>query len=58
MSNILGNYVSMLNSLANPLLYALWYPDFRKYALLVPDWIKKAFKKSEEVAVKNFTGQY
>ena len=48
LSNIFGNYVSMLNSLANPVLYALWYPDFRKYALLVPHWIKMAFKKSEE----------
>ena len=48
LSNIFGNYVSMLNSLANPVLYALWYPDFRKYALLVPHWIMMAFKKSDE----------
>ena len=54
-SNILGNYISILNSLANPVLYALWYPDFRKYALLVPFWIKMAFKKSEEVSDENVT---
>ena len=47
-----------LNYLANPVLYVLWYPDFRKYALLVPDWIKKAFEKTEEVSDENFTGQY
>ena len=56
MSNILGNYISILNSLANPVLYALWYPDFRKYALLVPAWIKMAFKKSEKVSDENITG--
>ena len=53
LSNILGNYVSLLNSLANPILYALWYPDFRKYALLVPYWIKMALKKSRNPGQSN-----
>jgi len=49
-SNILGNYVAMLGSLANPVIYALWYPDFRNYALLVPQWIIRTFKKTKKMA--------
>ena len=52
-SNIFCNYLSMLNSLANPILYALWYPDFRKHVLLIPIWIKQAFKKYKEVSDQN-----
>ena len=44
-SNIFGNYVPMLNSLANPVLYGLWYPDFRNYARLIQHWIISAIKK-------------
>jgi len=49
-SNILGNYIPMLNSLANPVLYALWYPDFRNYTLLIPKWISSTFKKTGKLA--------
>ena len=35
-SNILGNYLTIVNSMANPVLYGLWYPEFRKYVLLIP----------------------
>ena len=44
-SNTLGNYVPLLNSLANPILYALWYPNFRSYACLIPHWIVSAIKR-------------
>ena len=49
-SNIFANFVAVLNSIANPVLYALWYPDFRNYALLVPHWISTTFKKVRNVA--------
>ena len=29
-AHILGPYLTLLNSIANPILYALWYPDFRR----------------------------
>ena len=29
-AHILGPYLTLLNSIANPVLYALWYPDFRR----------------------------
>jgi len=53
-SNILGQYIPMLNSLANPVLYALWYPDFRNYALFAPKWISTTFKKTRKL-VDEFT---
>ena len=27
---ILGPYLTLLNSIANPILYGLWYPEFRR----------------------------
>ena len=38
MFRILGIYLSMLNSVANPVLYAFWYPDFRKYMMKILGW--------------------
>ena len=46
-SHILGNYSTLVNSMANPVLYALWYPDFRKYVLRIPHWFKISGKNSE-----------
>ena len=46
-SHILGNYLTLVNSMANPVLYALWYPDFRKYVLRIPYWFKISGKNSE-----------
>ena len=31
MAVVLSVFLSSLNSLANPILYALWYPDFREH---------------------------
>ena len=35
---MLGFYLSFLNSLANPVLYAFWYPDFRNYLVNIAHW--------------------
>ena len=37
---IIGLYLGMLNSIANPILYAFWYPDFQKYFLSFFSWCK------------------
>ena len=37
---MLGVYLTMLNSIANPILYAFWYPEFRKYLLKSIHWCK------------------
>eukprot|EP00092_Neocalanus_flemingeri_P003706 GFUD01003982.1.p1 GENE.GFUD01003982.1~~GFUD01003982.1.p1 ORF type:complete len:454 (+),score=45.61 GFUD01003982.1:460-1821(+) len=39
--SLLGGYLALLNSMANPLLYAFWYPEFRKYLLQIPLWWKQ-----------------
>ena len=45
MSILLSMFLSSVNSLANPVLYAFWYPDFRKYLkLLIPFWSKHKHK--------------
>ena len=33
--------ITILNAVANPVLYAFWYPDFRKYALQILLWCNK-----------------
>ena len=39
MSIILSMFLSAVNSMANPILYAFWYPEFRQYLLiLIPIW--------------------
>jgi hypothetical protein len=40
MLRLLGIYLPLLNSMANPVLYALWYPNFRKYMFKTLYWIK------------------
>lgn len=38
-SDLLVCVLSLIYSVANPVLYAFWYPEFRKYALLLlPLW--------------------
>ena len=37
---IIGLYLNLLNSIANPILYAFWYPDFRKYFFSLISWFK------------------
>ena len=37
---LLGLYLALLNSLANPVFYAFWYPEFRKYLMNIFKWIK------------------
>ena len=37
---MLGLYLALMNSLANPVLYAFWYPEFRKYFLNVLNWFR------------------
>ena len=37
---LLGVYLPLLNSIANPVLYAFWYPDFRKYVYKTFIWCR------------------
>eukprot|EP00092_Neocalanus_flemingeri_P100555 GFUD01128454.1.p1 GENE.GFUD01128454.1~~GFUD01128454.1.p1 ORF type:complete len:108 (+),score=9.36 GFUD01128454.1:239-562(+) len=37
---LLGVHLSLLNSLANPVLYAFWYPVFRTYVWQILDLCK------------------
>ena len=42
--SFLGNAVCsgpLLNSTANTILYAFWYPDFRRYLVQIPQWCRK-----------------
>jgi hypothetical protein len=36
--DIIGFDLSLLNSMANPILYAMWYPEFRMYFLQISVW--------------------
>jgi len=33
--------IGVINSVANPIFYALWYSDFRDYVLQIPSWFKR-----------------
>ena len=37
---VLGAFMVLLNAMLNPILYALWYPEFRKYLVKIPGWFK------------------
>ena len=43
---LFGVYFSMLNSVANPVLYAFWYPVFRKYVCEIVNYcsLKRIFQ--------------
>eukprot|EP00092_Neocalanus_flemingeri_P075904 GFUD01094099.1.p1 GENE.GFUD01094099.1~~GFUD01094099.1.p1 ORF type:complete len:362 (+),score=25.64 GFUD01094099.1:575-1660(+) len=40
-SHIFGIELPLLHSLANPILYAFWYSDFRKHLVQIPHWWKQ-----------------
>ena len=45
---LLGVFMSLLNSMLNPVLYALWYADFRTYMFKIPEWFKKKKKQQPD----------
>lgn len=45
---ILGVFMTLFNSMLNPVLYAFWYNDFRTYIMQIPEWFKPKKQKSDE----------
>merc|ERR1719312_1481291 len=39
--HITGSYLSVTNAVLNPFFYAFWYPEFRKYVIMIPGWFIK-----------------
>lgn len=45
---LLGVFLPLFNSIANPILYAFWYAEFRNYLGQIPEWFKRKKEKPDD----------